>query len=228
MRRAPALALVLLSSACAHQFGGRATVLEEGKAVLTPSAELDIISVRGSEESTNIPWVQGGMAYHHGIGHRTELGLRVFGFGIPGYAGQFGVAADSKFQLFRSDDREWGWDLSVGLSPSWHVGVQGDQPFHLFGFTVPLLVGKNFGRHQLVMGLKVADYILTSYGQRTLNTVWAGATIGFSLRVKRIELFPEVAFMYSPVKFNGERPDEKRSGVVYVSFGLSVPIHLNP
>src|SRR5262249_37863287 len=128
--------------------------------------------------------------------------------------------------LFKADDREWGWDVAVGLSPSYHFGSQGDQPFHLFGFTVPLLIGKNFGRHQLVMGLRVADYVLSSYGQRTVNTVWFGTSLGFSWRVKGVELFPEVAFMYSPVKFNGERPDEKRNGVAYVSFGFSMPISL--
>lgn len=65
-----------------------------------------------------------------------------------------------------------------------------------------------------------------SYGMRTQNTFWGGGSIGFSLRVRRIELMPEVAFMYSPVKFNGARPDERRNGVAYVSFGLSVPISL--
>lgn len=218
--------LLLAGAGCAHQYGGRATVLEPGASQLTPSAELDFISVRGTEESTNLPWAYVGMGYHLGVGGRTELGVRVFGFGVPGLAGAFGVAADSKFQLFRADDREWGWDVALGLSPSYHAGVQGDQPFHLFGFTAPLLFGKNFGRHQLILGLRVADYVLTSYGMRTQNFFWGGASVGFSLKVRRIELLPEVAFMYSPVKFNGERPDEKRNGVAYVSFGLSVPISL--
>jgi hypothetical protein len=221
-----ALLLLLVATGCAHQSSGRATVLEPGQAQLTPSVELDFISLRGTEESTNLPWAYVGMGYHLGVGGRTEVGLRVFGFGIPGTAGAMGVSADSKFQLFSADDREWGWDIAIGLSPSYHFGVQGDQPFHLFGFTVPLLFGKNFGRHQLILGLRFSDYVMTSYGQRTLNTVWGGASLGFSLRVRRIELMPEVAFMYSPVKFNGERPDEKRNGVAYVSFGLSVPINL--
>ena len=220
------LVLVLLVTGCAHQYGGRATVLEPGQAQLTPSAELNFMSVRGGEESTNLPWAYVGMGYHLGVGGRTEVGMRVFGFGIPGTAGAMGVAFDSKFQLFSADDREWGWDIAIGLSPSYHAGIQGDQPFHLFGFTVPLLFGKNFGRHQLILGLRFADYVMTSYGMRTLNTLWGGASVGFSLRVRRIELMPEVSFMYSPVKFNGERPDEKRDGVAYISFGLSVPISL--
>ncbi len=223
--RTAALLLFALTG-CAHQFAGRATVLEPGASQLTPSAELDFASVRGTEESTNIPAAWVGMGYHLGVGARTQLGVRVFGFGVPGTAGAFGVAADSKFQLFKADDREWGWDIAIGLSPSYHAVVQGDQPFHLFGFTVPLLFGKNFGAHQLILGLRVADYVLTSYGMKTQNFFWGGASVGFSLRVRRVELMPEVSMMYSPVKFNGERPDEKRNGVVYVSFGLSVPISL--
>jgi hypothetical protein len=223
--RALVIALAVLSG-CAHQYAGRATVLEEGQAQLTPSAEVDFFSLRGEEQSTNIPWAQAAMGYHQGIGNRVELGLRTFGFGIPGWAFQCGVAADSKFQLFKADDREWGWDLAIGLSPTYHFAVQGDQPFHLFGFHVPLLIGKNFGRHQLVLGLKLADYVSTSYGQRTINTIWVGTSLGLSLRVKRVEIFPEISFMYSPIKFNGERPDEKRNGVAYVTFGLAIPINL--
>ena len=224
--RTALLLVVVVGSGCAHQSAGRATVLEPGAAQLTPSAELDFISVRGREESTNIPWAWVGMGYHMGVGGRTEVGLRLYGFGVPGTAGAFGVSLDSKFQLFAADDRDFGWDVAIGISPSYQAAMQGDQPFHLFGFTVPLLFGKNFGRHQLILGLRFSDYVMTSYGMRTLNTMWGGASIAFSLKVRRIELMPEVSFMYSPVKFNGERPDEKRDGVAYVSFGLSVPISL--
>jgi hypothetical protein len=218
------LAVVLLG--CAHQYGGRATVLAPGKAQVTPAAELDWVSLRGDNDtqSTGAPWLQVGLGYHIGIGNRTELGLRAFGFGIPKVGGQFGVAADSKFQLYRSDDRDWGWDISAGLSPSYHFVMQGDQPFHLFGFTAPLLFGKNLGRHQLILGLRVADFLLTSYGQRPVNTFWGGASLGFALRVRRVELQPEVSLMWSPITFNGESQDQKRNGVAYVTFGLAMPI----
>lgn len=59
-----------------------------------------------------------------------------------------------------------------------------------------------------------------------MNTVWAGASIGFALRIRRVQLIPELSVLYSPVKFNGERPDEKRNGVAVASFGIAVPIDL--
>jgi hypothetical protein len=157
-----------------------------------------------------------------------EVGVRTFGLGIPNAGGQAGGALDWKLQLFRADDRAHGWDLSVGLTGSYHFVMRGDQPFHVVGGVIPLLLGKNMGPHQLVFGLKVADYVLTSYGQKPQNNFFVGGSFGIALRVRRVEFQPELSLLYSPVRWGGETPADQSTGLTIASFGISMPIEVTP
>lgn len=221
----PLFLLALAASGCAHQYSGRATVLEPGQAQVSVAGELSLLNPgtpRGP--ALGIPWIQGAVGYHHGVGARMELGVRAFGLGIPNVGGEAGGAADFKLQLLRAEDRAHGWDLAVGLSGSYHFVMQGDQPFHVIGGVLPLLLGKNLGPHQLVFGVKVADYVLTSYGQKPQNNFFVGASFGVALRVRRVQFQPELSLLYSPVRWGGEQPADQTTGLTIASFGVSLPI----
>jgi hypothetical protein len=218
------LTLFLLTS-CAHQYSGRATVLEPGQAQITVAGELALLNPGAPRgPALGMPWVQAALGYHHGVGARTELGLRAFGLAIPGIGGEAGGAADVKVQLFKADDRAHGWDLAIGLSGSYHFVMQGDQPFHVIGGVLPLLLGKNLGPHQLVFGLKIADYVLTSYGQKPQNQFFVGGSVGIALRVRRVQFQPELSLLYSPVRWGGEAPADATTGLTIASLGVSIPI----
>jgi hypothetical protein len=221
-----ALAIVALAlSGCAHQYTGRATVLEKGEGQLTISGELSLMKTgRPQGPAIGTPWIQAALGYHQGIGARLEVGARAFGLGIPGVGGELGGAGDVKFQLFRSDNREHGVDLAIGASGSYHFVIWGDQPAHVIGGTVPLLFGINMGPHQMVFALRVADYVLTSYGQKPQNNVFFGGSFGMALRKGRIQFQPEISVLYSPVRFGGEQNSDETTGFTLVSFGVSLPI----
>jgi hypothetical protein len=229
MRSALAIGAVLITTGCAHQYTGRATVLEPGKGQLTLSGELSLIKTgRPQGAPIGIPWVQAALGYHHGIGARLEVGVRAFGLGIPNVGGEAGGAADVKFQLFRSENREKGVDLALGLSGSYHFVTQGDQPFHVAGGTVPLIFGINMGPHQMVFALRFGDYVLSSYGQKPQNNVFFGGSFGMALRVRRVEFQPELSVLYSPVHWGGEQLSDETTGLTIVTFGLSLPIEVTP
>jgi hypothetical protein len=209
--------------ACATQTGlGRATTLAPGVAQFTPALELSLVSVKNeSSQGTSAPWVLLGVGYHRGVSERVQLGARIWGFGWPNYLTTLGVAFDAKFQLYRGEK----WHVALAPSLKYHAVALADSPWNIFALEIPLLLGFNFGKHQLVFGLRATDTFLTGRGTNAINALWVGAHMGVSWRVHRsAELMPEIGLLYSPVPFNGETADANRNGASIIHVGLGVSI----
>jgi len=223
-------AAALLPSACGSQIGmGRARTLDRGRLVLGASSELDVASAgQGEDQSIPVPWAQVGVAAHYGLHDRVEIGGRVWGFGLPNVAASYGAAVDSKFGVYRPDPTQKRlWNVATGLSLSYQQILYADAPQHIFGGTIPLLVGYDFGPHELVFGPRGAAFISTSYGQETVITVWPGASVGVAIAIgKTFELFPEMVLLYSPISLNGESSSEGRTGVAVLQLGLGANLRL--
>ncbi|MDP2308550.1 MAG: hypothetical protein Q8P18_21195 [Pseudomonadota bacterium] len=208
-----ALLLALSLQGCAAAMDlGRATTLDPGDVRWSGGLEASVLraGVRKEQESP-IPWVQMETGVHLGVTDKIEVGGRAWGFGWPGLVTTFGVAADSKFQLhrgrFRGDPH-----LATGLTLTWYSPALGNQPWTLLGATVPLLVGFDIGKSQLVFGPRATGWYVGSYGQTPLWTGEAGAGVGWSIRLGRAELFPELLWMVSPINFDGARHTADRTG----------------
>ena len=89
------------------------------------------------------------------------------------------------------------------------VDLQGVTPH---GATVPLLVGFDVGKSQFVFGPRAVGWYVGSYGQAPLWTGAVGGGVGWSIRLGRAELFPEVVWMYSPIQFAGAIHTPERTG----------------
>jgi hypothetical protein len=162
----------------------------------------------------------GGFAY--GIAEGVELGARVWGVYTPNFLTSFGGSLDSKWQLSRGKI-----DVALASSVGYHQLTLGGAPWHTFHATLPLLFGWNLGRHQLVFGPRVADYLLTAYGQNTVNSFWGGLSLGFAWRVsERIDLLPELVILYSPVNFGGRVDPDDRRGATLTTLGLGATLDL--
>ena len=221
-----ALTLVVFLG-CSSQLGlGRARTLDAGHVRLGGGLEADfLIPHTGEKTSVPLPWIQATAGVHVGATDRVELGARLWGFVVPKAVSTFGIAIDGKVGILRPKPEEGRWHLSTGLSLAYHRPRYGGQPYHIFGVTVPLLVGVSIGqqerRHELVFGPRVVDYVWTGYGQNTVNAFYLGGSLGFAGVVKRsFELFPEIVLMGASTSFNGETTD-KRQGVSLVQIGLS-------
>jgi hypothetical protein len=225
--RGTGLVLVLLGSGCASQAGlGRATTLAPGVYQFTPTVEATLVSVKNdATATTTAPWLTLGVGYHRGVTDRLELGARAWAFGLTNYLTTAGLALDGKVQLLRGV----AWHVAVAPSVKYHAVALADSPWHVVAVEVPVLFGLNLGPHQLVLGVRVVDQLLTGKGTNPVNTAWVGAHVGVALRVHRsAELMPELGLLYSPVRFNGETRDEQRTGASVLHLAVSVAIESSP
>jgi hypothetical protein len=223
--RSPTLALfaicVSMTLACSSQLGlGRARTMDAGKHKVNTGFELDVVSAQtGQEQAIPLPWTQAAAGYHVGATDRVEVGARLWGFTVPRVLTTYGAAVDTKIGVIRPDKGKGKFQAATGLSLAYHQARYGGQPNHVFGVTVPVLLGMSMGRHELTFGPRVADYVWTSYGQNTVNTFHAGGSIAMSIALREtFELVPEVVVLYSPVSFNGEVESER--GVTTLQLGV--------
>lgn len=220
------VAFALLLQGCAATMDlGRATTLEKGDVRWSGGFEPSLMTAGlRKDQASPIPWAQLETGVHVGVTDKLELGGRAWGFGWPGWFSTFGVAADAKVQLhtarFRGDPH-----LATGLSLSWHSPALGGQPWSVFGATVPLLVGFDVKRSQLVFGPRATGWYVGSYGQTPLWTGAVGAGVGWSIRTGHLELFPELVWMYSPLNFDGTRHEPERTGAEALHLGFGVAWH---
>lgn len=227
--RAAAAVAVAALAGCGSQLGmGRARTLDRHKLVVGASGELDVATAaRGVEQVIPVPWAEVGVGAHYGVHDRVELGARVWGFGIPTLTTTFGGAVDTKIGFYKPRPDESRWNVAAGLSLGYQQILYANAPEHVFGGTIPVLFGYDFGPHELVFGPRVATFVSTSYGQETVTTVWPGANVGVAIALgPKLELFPEMVLLYSPVELNGETDDDERSGIGVLQLGLGANFRL--
>jgi hypothetical protein len=226
VRRAALAALALLavvSAGCSSQIGlGRARTLDRGKYRVGFSTEVDFLTPKAWEESgATLPWLQVGIGYHRGITDRVELGARAWGLTVPTVFTTWGLAADGKVALLRPEPGQGRLNISTGLSLGYHQPRYGGNAYHIFHGTLPVLFGFALGRHELVLGPRIADYVMTAYGMNTVNSFYFGGSLGFAIRIREtFDLFPEAVAMWSPTSLNGETEDTSRVGVGMFQLGL--------
>jgi hypothetical protein len=160
--------LASLGFGCASQIGmGRATTLEPGHTSIQSSLELDVAApkIRAEGRAAPAPWAHIGLGVHHGVARGVELGGRAWYFGAPGHL-SFGAAFDTKVQMFRT---ERGLTVSAVASLGYHQAQLGFTPWHSFTGFVPILIGQDFGKHQLVFGPRAGLTLWTAEGQNRLS-----------------------------------------------------------
>lgn len=222
-RRLP-MWLAPLLAGCAYGLDlGRATTLGAGETRWSGGAELTTITaVPTSEDAAGIPWLQLEGGWHRGFTPAVEAGARVWGFGYPYWFTTTGAAADVKIQVHRSAFRG-DPHLALGASLGWHRPSLGGQPWQVGGLEVPLFVGYDLGRSQLVLTPRLGAWVGGGYGMRTLVTGSGGLGIGVACPVgERWELTPELLWEWSPIGFDGVVRDGEHVGLTGFQGGLTL------
>lgn len=205
---------------CASQIGmGRATTLEPGHTSIQSSLQVDVAApkIRAEGRAAPAPWAHVGFGVHHGVARNLELGGRAWYFGRPGEL-SFGGALDAKVQMFRTAS---GFTFSGAASLGYHQAQIGFAPWHSFTGFIPILMGQDFGKHQLVLGPRVGMTLWAGEGQNTIELPWAGGSVGFSFGTNvQSFIMPELVVVYSPVSLNG-MVDSEKYGAWGVQLGLS-------
>jgi hypothetical protein len=208
------------NTACHLQSGfGRATNVPKGHARAGGLVELDLAAVRLlPKNDVPLPGAQVAMNLHYGVSDKFEIGARMWGAYLPNFLTTFGGAVDTKWQL-----RKGKVDIALASAVGYHTGVLGGAAWHSLQVTLPLLFGVNMGDNQFVFGPRIADYVLASYGQNTVNTFWGGLSLGYAWRIKeKLDLLPELIVLYSPVSFNGREPGQGQVGVTLFQLGFGL------
>jgi hypothetical protein len=215
------LALVALLAACAPPVGlYRARTLAPSASQLTGGIEAGLVTPETSDGDAKLPWLNLSAGYRRGVADRVELGGRVMLLGFRGFSA-LGVAGDVKVQLRRSEDPGSGTDVATGAVLAYQQVRLGGTPWHLSSIALPLLIGHNFGRHQLVWGPRVAYELWTGEGQDPIHLFYGGGSVAFAWRVgESLELVPELAVLYSPIKLGGEVASEERTGATITQLTL--------
>ena len=137
------------------------------------------------------PMVEGGVRV--GLTDRAELGARL-GFN--------GIGAEGKFALLRSETTESGVNLSLNPGIGFFGFGGAGALIGNLSFQLPLLIGIDFGGHELVIGPRLTDQLFfgaiaasgSNNASVAVNLLSAGASIGMAFKLgPAIRLMPEVS-----------------------------------
>jgi hypothetical protein len=140
------------------------------------------------------PNIEGGVRV--GVTDRVELGGRL-GFN--------GIMAEGKFGILRPETTDSGFNLSlnpgVGFIGYGAGNGAGGGFVGVLTFSVPILMGIDFGGHEFVIGPRIIDQVLfgsfSSSGgsaSSTVNVFYVGGSIGFAIKVSGgFRIMPEIA-----------------------------------
>ena len=213
------VATQVVVTGCATQAGlGRARVLDVGQLEYGGAMQAQSTGAKlGPGPPIQLPWVQLMAVARTGVRPDLELGGRLWAMDVLSL-GTFGLSVDGKWQMRRG---EW-IDVALGSNLQWQRSILGGWPWHSLGVVVPLLVGLNLGRHQLIGSVRSGVGALFGESMRTQWLGLSAVSLGFSLALGRWQLVPEVIVGWSPVGWNGTHADVERTGATV--FELSVGI----
>lgn len=164
----------------------------EGGGILAPVPMASTGGVPASTlEGTGYPMVQGGVRF--GASDHVELGGRI---------GLSGIGIEGKFALARSPTMDTG--INVSIAPQ--VGFFGITLGGIFGGVLsaqlPVLIGIDFGGHELVLGPKLHNQLYffganagVGSSNITVDLLSAGASVGFAINAGPVRIVPEVSFI---------------------------------
>jgi hypothetical protein len=210
---------------------GRARTLPAGQTELAVVPEATLLSPKFGDHRAKLPWAQLRVDARRGLTERIEVGTRVWGLSLGSFGFSVaGAAADLKMQLRRApgDAENAGLDVAVVPAIAYQQVRIGGTPEHHTMVVLPVLLGWRFSRgRELVLGPRLAYERWTGESQYPIDALFGGVSAAFVLPIGRRFLFvPELGWLYSPVRFNGEVDTENRRGLRILSLALGVGFRL--
>ena len=170
---------------------GLARTLDQGEVQVAISPGSSGLALAANDTTGLLAAPQIEVAARYGVTDSFELGAKAW---------VVGAAIDGKFSLIRSNG-ENGLDLAINpgfgyLSVSASTSSGAASNVGTLSIYLPLLIGLNFGGHQLVLGPKVIDQIYFA-GSASQNLILVGSSIGFALKLgDNFRLLPELSVAY--------------------------------
>ncbi|MDP1829105.1 MAG: hypothetical protein Q8L48_37930 [Archangium sp.] len=137
------------------------------------------------------PLLEGGIRV--GVTDRFELGARL---------GLSGVGLEGKIGFLRSPTMDTGINLSLNPGVTYVGFGLGSAFVGTLTFHLPLLIGIDFGGHELVLGPRFIDQLVfagtsgtgSSASSAGINIIYAGGSVGFAIKAgPNLRILPEVS-----------------------------------
>jgi len=112
-----------------------------------------------------------------GLGDRVEVGGKLTSLPLGGRVTTVGLEGEVKVQLRRRPDSRI--EIALGPAAGFRWVYSSAASMQVTYATLPLLVGCNLGRHQLVVAPEVGLQLWTSAGASAIWAPVAGLTLGF-------------------------------------------------
>jgi hypothetical protein len=219
MKRLAILGVMVLAGCPSFTTKGTARTIEKGKGQFYVA--LGGISLQdfktgssGTGESLGLPTFELGGRY--GVADGVEMGGKIF---------PIGAELNAKIALVRPETPA-GINVSVGPALSAYPFTTGGNTVTLAWIHLPLLVGMNFGGSELVIAPRVSDLFISN-GSDSINTVFAGGSLGFAWKVSDgFRILPEVSFstpVWYAVKVGGTTTSDQinpQGGIVQAGIGF--------
>lgn len=188
-----------------------------------------------NEDSRQMNWqLEGGLRYS--VTDFTEVGGRVWATAVTDDGKDFGWygggSLDTKFSLARSADPMRGFNAA--LAPSLGIAGTGGSGSGvvMLNLALPLLLGIDFGGHELVIGPRLMHQTIMAVGpQRSgdhvlsepVNLLYLGSSLGLAIRITPgFRIMPEVSFAYPLLLWSGGESEGNRSSAVYIQLGVGL------
>jgi hypothetical protein len=134
-----------------------------------------------------------------GVAPRLELGGTATLLPLGAYITAASVEGSAKRQLW--DSASGRWSLAVGAGLAYRFTRSSDAVFEAVHAAMPLMLGLNLGRHQLVLSPAVGVQRWYGTGARPVTLPFAGASLGFVWQVsRRVALLPEATWADTPAR----------------------------
>jgi hypothetical protein len=208
------LAIAALPLGGCASFGVLQTANTVGKGNLEAAAQGAVQAVTGPGGPLVSP--HGDVGARYGVTDTLDLGV---------LAGSSGLDLTAKYQF--TNPTQMAFVLSVAPTFGGGVAVGTGGTGGILILDVPLLLGLPIGPNQLVIGVKLQDLLTinrSDVGNIEVNTVYAGASVGFAWRaVWRLIILPELALLEPLFSHNNVASGfTVGASAVFLQFGLGL------
>ena len=171
-----------------------ATPLRKGKTMTVVAPQ---VNAAGPKETGKAPFPEVAVSVRHGLTDKLEVGGTLSGLPLGQAMSALGFEAQGKRHMWRSSSGRVDVALAGGVG--YQVFATSGATFEMIHANLPVIVGINLGRHQLVLAPNLSWQRWYSTGARPVDVGAYGSSLGFRWQVsRRFAILPEFSWARSP------------------------------
>lgn len=193
-----AVLLAMLGACSSHTTYKHATPLGAGTSKVSVAPQMSTVA---GEDGATLPYPELAFAMRRGITDRLDVGGAVSMLPLGRLFSSIAFEGSLQHQLYHSPSGRF--ELALGAGAGYRASATAGAVFETVHASVPLILGINLGRHQLVLSPYGSWQRWYSEGTPPVDIPALGTSIGLYWQItERVALHPELAGAWSPVEIN--------------------------